>query len=47
MSQEIERLFNAIAKGYGDPAVLGTSTTLNEERKSVLAELDRVPAATE
>ena len=47
LSREIERLVNAIAKGYSDPAVLGPqSTTLNEERKGVLAELDRVPAAT-
>ncbi|WP_246673726.1 hypothetical protein [Mesorhizobium sp. B2-3-13] len=47
LTREIERLVNAIAKGHGDPAVLGPqSTTLNEERKCILAELDRVPAAT-
>lgn len=47
LSREIERLVNAIAKGHGDPAVLGPqSTTLNEERKCILAELDQVPAAT-
>lgn len=47
LSREIDRLVNAIAKGHGDPAVLGPqSTTLNEERKCILAELDRVPAAT-
>jgi len=47
VTREIERLVNAIAKGHGDPAVLGPqSTTLNEERKCILAELDRVPAAT-
>lgn len=46
LSREIERLVNAIAKGYGDPAVLGPqSTTLHEERKCILAELDQVPAA--
>lgn len=47
LSREIERLINAIAKGHGDPAVLGPqSTTLNEERKCIVAELDQVPAAT-
>lgn len=47
LSREIDRLVNAIAKGHGDPAVLGPqSTTLNEERKGILAELDQVPAAT-
>ncbi|WP_343286155.1 recombinase family protein [Mesorhizobium loti] len=47
LTREIERLVNAIAKGHGDPAVLGPqSTTLNEERKCILAELDRVPPAT-
>ncbi|MER8467698.1 DUF3375 domain-containing protein [Mesorhizobium sp. M1396] len=47
LSREIDRLVNDIAKGHGDPAVLGPqSTTLNEERKCILTELDRVPAAT-
>ena len=47
VTREIERLVNAIAKGHGDPAVLGPhSTTLHEERKCILAELDQVPAAT-
>ncbi|WP_292177671.1 hypothetical protein [Mesorhizobium sp.] len=46
LSREIDRLVNAIAKGHGDPAVLGPqSTTLNEERKGIVAELDQVPAA--
>jgi site-specific DNA recombinase len=46
LSREIERLVNAIAKGHGDPAVYGPqSTTLNEERKGIVAELDQVPAA--
>ncbi|MER9302003.1 recombinase family protein [Mesorhizobium sp. M0496] len=46
LSREIERLVNAIAKGHGDPAVLGPqSTTLNEEREGIVAELDQVPAA--
>ena len=43
LTREIERLVNAIAKGHADPAVLGPqSTTLNEERKCILAELDQV-----
>ncbi|MER8370709.1 recombinase family protein [Mesorhizobium sp. M1378] len=47
LSREIERLVNGIAKGHGDPAVLGPqSTTLNEERKCIVAELDQAPAAT-
>ncbi|MER9342212.1 recombinase family protein [Mesorhizobium sp. M0601] len=48
LSREIDRLVNAIAKGHGDPAVLGPqSTALNEERKCIVAELDKVPAPTD
>ncbi|MER8734150.1 recombinase family protein [Mesorhizobium sp. M1227] len=48
LSREIDRLVNAIAKGHGDPAVLGPqSTALNEERKCIVAELDNVPAPTD
>jgi site-specific DNA recombinase len=39
---------DAIAKGLGDPAVLGPkSTELNEERKRVQAELEQAPPAPE
>ncbi|MER9019817.1 recombinase family protein [Mesorhizobium sp. M0898] len=48
LSREIDRLVNAIAKGHGDPAVLGPqSTALNQERKCIVAELDNVPAPTD
>lgn len=40
LTREIDRLVDAIAKGQGDPAVLGPrSTALNEERKKIAAEL--------
>lgn len=40
LNREIGRLVDAIAKGQGDPAVLGPrSTELNEERKQAAAEL--------
>jgi hypothetical protein len=40
LNREIGRLVDAIAKGQGDPAVLGPrSTELNEERKRIAAEL--------
>lgn len=46
LSREIDRLVTAIAKGHGDPAVLGPqSTALNEERKAIVTELNQVPAA--
>jgi site-specific DNA recombinase len=39
---------DAIAKGHGDPAVLGPrSTALDEERKRIQAELDAAPPPTE
>jgi hypothetical protein len=45
LDREIDRLVDAIAKGLGDPAVLGPkSTTLNEERKRLTAELETAPA---
>ncbi|WP_159587130.1 recombinase family protein [Chelativorans xinjiangense] len=48
LTREIDRLVDAIAKGLGDPAVLGPrSTALHEERKGIEAELDKVPPPTE
>jgi site-specific DNA recombinase len=45
LNREIERLVDAIAKGHGDPAVLGPrSSALNEERKQVAMELKQEPA---
>jgi site-specific DNA recombinase len=45
LNREIERLVDAIAKGHGDPAVLGPrSSALNEERKQVALELSVEPA---
>jgi site-specific DNA recombinase len=45
LNREIERLVDAIAKGHGDPAVLGPrSSALNEERKQVTLELSAEPA---
>jgi site-specific DNA recombinase len=44
LDREIKRLVDAIAKGLGDPVLLGPrSTALNEERKQVRAELTTVP----
>jgi site-specific DNA recombinase len=47
LTREIDRLVDAIAKGLGDPAVLGPrSTILDGERKTVAAELaEATPAA--
>ena len=48
LDREIDRLVDAIAKGLGDPAVLGPkSTALNEERKRVQVELEQAPPAPE
>lgn len=48
LTREIDRLVDAIAKGLGDPAVLGPrSTALHEERKGIEAELEKVPPPTE
>jgi site-specific DNA recombinase len=48
LNREIDRLVDGIAKGHGDPAVLGPrSTALNEERKRVVAELNAAPPAAE
>lgn len=48
LNREIERLVDAIAKGHGDPAVLGPrSSTLNEERKQIAMELEQKPAASD
>jgi site-specific DNA recombinase len=45
LKREIDRLVDAVAKGHGDPAVLGPrSSTLNEERKQVAIELNGEPA---
>ena len=46
LNREIGRLVDAIAKGHGDPAVLGPrSSVLDEERKQVTKELNAEPAA--
>ncbi|MGO8918164.1 MAG: recombinase family protein [Stellaceae bacterium] len=48
LNREIDRLIDAIAKGHGDPAVLGPrSTALNEERKQVATELSAEPSTTD
>jgi site-specific DNA recombinase len=48
LTEDIDRLVDAIAKGHGDPAVLGPrSTALDEERKRIRAELDAAPPPTE
>ena len=42
LTGEIDRLVDAIAKGHGDPAVLGLrSMALNEERKGIVAKLEQ------
>jgi site-specific DNA recombinase len=44
LTGDIDRLVDAIAKGHGDPAVLGPrSTALDEERKRIRVELDAAP----
>jgi hypothetical protein len=46
LNREIDRLVDAIAKGHGNPAVLGPrSSVLNEERKQVTMELNLEPAS--
>ena len=48
LNREIDRLIDAIAKGHGDPAVLGPrSSVLDEERKQVTKELNAEPAVDE
>ncbi len=48
LNREIGRLVDAIAKGQGDPVVLGPrSTELNEERKRIAAELLAEPLPAE
>jgi hypothetical protein len=48
LSREIDRLVDAIAKGLGDPAILGPrSTTLSEERKQIALELQAEPGPAE
>jgi site-specific DNA recombinase len=45
---EIDRLVDAIAKGHGEPAVLGPrSSVLHEERKHVEMELNVEPAVSD
>jgi hypothetical protein len=45
LNREIDRLVDTIAKGHGNPAVLGPrSSALNEERKQVTMQLDLEPA---
>ena len=44
LTGKIDRLVEAIAKGHGDPAVLGPrATALHEERKRIVAELEAAP----
>jgi hypothetical protein len=46
LNREIDRLVDAIAKGYGDPAVLGPrSTALDVDRKRISDELQDEPPA--
>ncbi|QOZ13539.1 recombinase family protein [Bradyrhizobium sp. CCBAU 51765] len=46
LNREIERLVDAIAKGHGDPSVLGPrSTALDVERKRISEELQSEPLA--
>ncbi|MFB9269261.1 recombinase family protein [Bradyrhizobium erythrophlei] len=46
LNREIERLVDAIAKGHGDPSVLGPrSTSLDAERKRISEELQSEPPA--
>ena len=46
LTRDIDRLVDAIAKGHGDPAVLGPrSTALHEERKRITDELEAAPPA--
>ena len=46
LNREIERLVDAIAKGHGDPSVLGPrSTALDAERKRISEELQSEPPA--
>lgn len=48
LNREIDRLVDAIAKGHGDPAVLGPrSTALHEERQKISTDLESAPPATE
>jgi site-specific DNA recombinase len=45
LNREIDRLGGAIAKGHGNPAVLGPrSGALNEERKRIAMKLNVEPA---
>src|SRR5260370_28100708 len=45
VGREIDRLVDAIAKGHGNPAVLGPrSSVVNEERKQIAMELKVEPA---
>jgi hypothetical protein len=48
LNRDIERLVDAIAKGHGDPSVLGPrSTALDAERKRIAEELQSEPPAQE
>ena len=47
LNREIDRLIDAIAKGHGDPAILGPrSTVLDEERKKISSDLASASPAT-
>jgi len=48
ISREIDRLVDAIAKGHGDPAVLGPrSSLLDEERRKIKEDLSVEPTASD
>jgi site-specific DNA recombinase len=48
LNRQINRLVDAIAKGHGDPAVLGPqSTALDKERKQVIAAHQETPPSTD
>lgn len=48
INREIDRLVDAIAKGHGDPAVLGPrSSLLDEERRKITGDLSVEPTASD
>ena len=48
INREVDRLVDAIAKGHGDPAVLGPrSSRLDEERKKITEDLSVEPAVSD
>ena len=48
INREIDRLVDAIAKGHGDPAILGPrSSLLDEERRKITGDLSDEPTASD